>query len=172
MARRKKDSSLNLLLDFAASFSWKINIPIAIIGYIGFHYVATLPLPIPEDLNSFSDSISRVFFINFSKFLQYIIPAVFIIGSVVSVFKSKARRKLLDEQTNLDSIRAMSWQQFEQLVGEAFRRKGFEVTENGGGGADGGIDLILNKNGRKSIVQCKRWKHSQSVSHSYVSCMV
>lgn len=44
------------------------------------------------------------------------------------------------------------------MVGEAFRRKGFEVKENGGGGADGGIDLILYKNGKKSIVQCKRWK--------------
>lgn len=158
MARRKKDSPLNLLLDFAVSISWKVSLPIAIISYIGFHYVASLPLSSPKDLNSFSDSIYRTLFVSLSKAVQYIIPVVFIIGAVVSAFKSKGRSKLLDEQSSLESIRAMSWQEFELLVGEAFRRKGFEVKENGGGGADGGIDLILNKNGKKSIVQCKRWK--------------
>jgi restriction system protein len=158
MARRKKDSPLNFLLDFAVSISWKVSLPIAIISYIGFHYVANLPLPSPKDLNSFSDTIYRTLFVSFSKLLQYIIPVVFIIGAVVSAFKSKGRSKLLDEQSSLESIRSMTWQEFELLVGEAFKRKGFEVKENGGGGADGGIDLVLTKNSKKSIVQCKRWK--------------
>ncbi|MEQ1600507.1 MAG: restriction endonuclease [Methylophilaceae bacterium] len=158
MARRKKSTPLNDLLDFAASISWKISIPIAIISYIGFHYVASMPLSPPKDLHSFSSSISRTLFISISKLLQFIIPIAFIIGAAVSVFKSKERSKLLDEQSGIDSVRSMSWQEFELLVGEAFRRKGYEVKENGGGGADGGIDLVLYKNGKKSIVQCKRWK--------------
>jgi len=158
MARRKKETPLNVLLDFAANISWKISVPIAIISYIGFHYVASMPLSPPKDIHSFSNSIYQTLLISFSTALQYIIPLVFIIGALVSVFKSKGRRKLLDEQSSLESVRAMSWQEFELLVGEAFRRKGYEVKENGGGGADGGIDLVLNKNGKKSIVQCKRWK--------------
>jgi restriction system protein len=129
-----------------------------VISYIGFHYVAGLPLTPPKDLNSLSDSIYRSFFVSFSKVFQYIIPLVFILGTGISILKSKRRSKLLDHQSSLETIRAMSWQEFELLVGEAFKRKGFEVKENGGGGADGGIDLILNKNGKKSIVQCKRWK--------------
>ena len=44
------------------------------------------------------------------------------------------------------------------LVGEAFRLQGYSVEENGGGGPDGGIDLVLWKNSQKYIVQCKRWK--------------
>ncbi|MGH9351399.1 MAG: restriction endonuclease [Terriglobia bacterium] len=32
----------------------------------------------------------------------------------------------------------MSWAAFEQLVGEAFRRRGFSVAENITGGPDGG----------------------------------
>ena len=43
-------------------------------------------------------------------------------------------------------------------VGEAYRRKGYRVTEFGGGGADGGVDLVLRKDGEKLLVQCKRWK--------------
>lgn len=158
MARRKKDSPLEILLDLAVSISWKVSIPIAMLSYIGFHYVAGLPLTPVQDLNSLSDSIYRTFFVSFSKVLQYVIPLVFIVGAGVSIFKGKQRGQLLDKQSGLESIRTMSWQEFELLVGEAFKRKGFEVKEHGGGGADGGIDLILTKNGKKSIVQCKRWK--------------
>jgi restriction system protein len=52
----------------------------------------------------------------------------------------------------------MNWQQFEAVVGEAFRRKGYSVAEKGGGGADGGIDLVLKKQGEAFLVQCKQWR--------------
>lgn len=118
-----------------------------------------MPLSPPKDLHSFSSSISRTLFISISKLLQFIIPIAFIIGAAVSVFKSKERSKLLDEQSGIDSVRSMSWQEFELLVGEAFRRKGYEVKENGGGGADGGIDLVLYKNGKNPLFNANDGKH-------------
>jgi restriction system protein len=47
---------------------------------------------------------------------------------------------------------------FERLVSEAYRLQGYAVTEVGGGGADGGVDLVLSKGGEKFLVQCKQWK--------------
>ena len=32
------------------------------------------------------------------------------------------------------------------------------MTETGGGGADGGVDLVLTKGSEKFLVQCKQWK--------------
>jgi hypothetical protein len=55
----------------------------------------------------------------------------------------------------------MNWRQFEQLTGEAFRRQGYAVEETGLGGADGGIDLILRKDGLTTLVQCKQWQNRQ-----------
>jgi len=55
----------------------------------------------------------------------------------------------------------MSWREFELLVGEAFRRRGYQVEETGLSGADGGIDLILHKSGRTELVQCKQWRTRQ-----------
>jgi restriction system protein len=52
----------------------------------------------------------------------------------------------------------MTWQQFEALVGEAFRLQGYTVIETGAGGADGGVDLVLAKGSEKFLVQCKQWK--------------
>ncbi len=68
---------------------------------------------------------------------------------------------MLDSQTGIDSLRRMSWRQFEQLAGEAFRRQGYAVEETGLGGADGGIDLILRKGGKTTLVQCKQWQNWQ-----------
>jgi HJR/Mrr/RecB family endonuclease len=66
------------------------------------------------------------------------------------------RRKLVDWTT---SLRLLSAEEFEWLVGEIFRREGFEVEETGSQeGPDGNIDLRLLKDGRQKIVQCKRWE--------------
>jgi restriction system protein len=73
----------------------------------------------------------------------------------------RGRQQLLDTRTGLDSLAALGWRQFELLVGEAFRRRGYVVEENGLGGADGGIDLILRRDGRRTLVQCKQWRRSR-----------
>jgi restriction system protein len=56
----------------------------------------------------------------------------------------------------------MTWREFEMLVGEGFRMQGYRVVETGGGGADGGVDLVLTKPGKndseKFLVQCKQWR--------------
>lgn len=167
MARkRKNDSIVDVLLDLAASLSWKVSISIAILSFLIFHFASGLPLAPTKDIHALTEHLYRNLFITFSGFLQYIFPIIFLTGAAVSAIKGKRRRKLLDKQSSIESIRALSWQEFELLVAEAFRRKGFKVLENGGGGPDGGIDLILQRDGKKSIVQCKRWRTlSIGVSH-------
>ena len=48
--------------------------------------------------------------------------------------------------------------QYERYVGEYYRRKGYSVTQRGGAGADGGIDLVITKDGERLLVLCKHWK--------------
>lgn len=52
----------------------------------------------------------------------------------------------------------MTWREFEKLMGEAFRQRGYQVLEAGGQGADGGVDLTLRKGNETFLVQCKHWK--------------
>lgn len=65
---------------------------------------------------------------------------------------------ILDRQTSLESIRRLSWKEFEELLGEAFRRQGYNVRENVGVGPDGGIDLTIERKGRVYLVQCKQYR--------------
>jgi restriction system protein len=52
-------------------------------------------------------------------------------------------RRLLNNRSKPESVRSRSWQEFERLVGEAFRRQGYVVAQTQAG-ADGGVDLILD----------------------------
>lgn len=80
------------------------------------------------------------------------------IASLVSFLNAGSKRRLLDTRTGLESVSAIGWRNFEELVGEAFRRQGYVVEETGLGGADGGIDLVLRGHGRRVLVQCKQWR--------------
>lgn len=81
----------------------------------------------------------------------------------VSYRRGEQRRRLLDTRTGLESLASLSWREFEMLVGEAYRRQGYQVEETGlmGGGADDGVDLILRRAGRLELVQCKQWRSRQ-----------
>jgi restriction system protein len=66
-----------------------------------------------------------------------------------------------DRQRGLEDIRSLTWRQFESLVGDGFRRRGYRVLENTRDGADGGIDLVLRKDADTFLVHCKQWKASK-----------
>lgn len=81
--------------------------------------------------------------------------SIFILTAAVSALHSWRKGKLIERQNGIDSIRNLSWKDFEYLVSEAFKRKGYSVAENPSSGPDGGIDLVLEKGPEKMLVQCK-----------------
>lgn len=92
---------------------------------------------------------------------QYVVPLLLLAGAVASAIGRRKRQSLMADVANDasgEALRNMSWRDFELLVGEAFRMRGYAVTETGGGGADGGVDLKLKKNSELWLVQCKQWK--------------
>lgn len=58
----------------------------------------------------------------------------------------------------LDQLRSIDWFQFEKLVALVYRKLGYSVTRRGGANPDGGVDLVIEKDGRQTAVQCKQWK--------------
>lgn len=92
-----------------------------------------------------------------SMFLKFF-AVVFALGGVVSFFRSLISGRLFSKTNNLQDIKAIGWQEFEHLIGEYYRRRGYSVFQMGGDSPDGGIDLIAQKNGEKLVIQCKHWK--------------
>jgi restriction system protein len=96
-----------------------------------------------------------------AKNFAWLFASLFMISAITSVFKRRKRKQLISHQKSIETLRETHWSDFEILVGEAFRRKGYSVSENMIGGADGGIDLSLSKDGKLHIVQCKQWRSSK-----------
>jgi len=89
------------------------------------------------------------------------IALAFLIPGAISAFRSFKRGELLEGQTSISTVCSLSWRAFEELVGEAYRRHGYSVTGNSGPGADGGVDLVVRKDGETTLIQCKQWRSQQ-----------
>lgn len=158
MARKRKQSPFEDLIEITAMLPWWVGVLLALIAYFVCHYYATAEVVKPVQLGGFVVSqLGKTF----ATFGQYLLPFAFLIGAGISAYGRHKRATLFEdvqESSSLSALNVMSWQEFEMLVGEAFRRKGYTVSETGGGGADGGVDLVLRKDGEKFLVQCKQWK--------------
>jgi restriction system protein len=58
----------------------------------------------------------------------------------------------------VQQLRSIDWFQFEQMVALVYRKQGYAVSRRGGANPDGGIDLVIERDGTRTAVQCKHWK--------------
>ena len=79
---------------------------------------------------------------------------MFGLASLMSFVIDLKKKKLYTQNQSLQEIRNLTWHQFEFFIGQAYREKGYIVAETPEG-PDGGVDLILRKDGEKTFVQCK-----------------
>ena len=164
MARRKKSSPLEDVLDLLAMLPWWVCLVLAAVSYFLLHRLA---VPIQaSDIQGQGGAIAgammqKAVIHGLATAGQYIVPLLCIAAAALSAWRRKQRQALVSDVAqarNADALDGMSWREFELLVGEAYRLQGYRVTEIGGGGPDGGVDLVLTKGSEKFFVQCKQWK--------------
>jgi len=164
---RKKSPLFEDLREIATALPWQAGIGLALVSYLGFHYLAGLSPPsfVATDLKGFGQAvgsgIGKQMLIVISSFLQYIFPAALLLGASFSFFRRQRQAKLhawVAASPSQSRLESMSWREFEDLAAAMFRDKGFKVIERGGTGPDGGVDLELRAGQDKYLVQCKQWK--------------
>jgi restriction system protein len=169
MGRRK--SGFSDLLDLAARLPWKVSAALVPATFLIFSMIelASAQGEAVTDLKQMSTVVIRESIHTFAYFLKFILPPAFAIGAVVSYSRRARSAAVFDLVRNnpMVEVSALTWQDFERLVGEGFRHRGFEVTERSGAGSDGGVDLTLARGHDRFLVQCKRWR-AQSVGVSVI----
>jgi restriction system protein len=149
---RKNESILNLL----AESPWWVSVALSGISYLVLKFIIPA-IKLQQDLNhAFLNSLIKA-----APIFAPIVAIFLLIPAPISLINSLRKRKLLGKQKSIDTIRHLNWKQFEELVGEAYRRQGYKVYEKTGTGPDGGIDLTLKKNNELIIVQCKQWRNTK-----------
>ncbi len=87
--------------------------------------------------------------------LGIISGAVIGLAGLVNAEDTIRGHRLAGHSRSVDDLRRMSWQDFERVVAEAFRRSGYRARLTARG-ADGGVDIILTRSGSTTLVQCKQ----------------
>lgn len=161
MHRKRKTSPAEDFVELIALMPWWSGVLLALISYLILHSVASSPIPKVTSPTQISSAMVDSVWRGIAYGGQYFVPFMCLLGALVSFVQRRKRQALhqgVRQSTSPDALEHMSWQEFELLVGEGFRQRGYAVTESGGGGADGGVDLVLRKNGQTFLVQCKQWK--------------
>lgn len=159
---RRRTSALEDLVDLMAMLPWWVGIAVAGLSYVWLHSLASAEIVVTAQPGQMGQMVGHIFWKGLAGAGQFVLPAACLLGAVLSAIGRYRRRKLVSDVardiTSVGVLDGMSWREFEMLVGEAFRKRGFTVQETGGSGADGGVDLVLSRQGEKFLVQCKQWK--------------
>jgi restriction system protein len=165
MARRKRTSPIEDLMDLAAMLPWWAGVALALLSYLLLRGVAAEPVSTVAQPGQMGAAITQSLWKTFATVGQYVLPLVCLAGAGLSAWQRQQREALVADVAQSkasDALDGMSWREFEMLVGEGFRLQGYQVLETGGGGADGGVDLVLTRPGKngseKFLVQCKQWR--------------
>lgn len=162
MARRRASGgAAEEVVEITSRFPWWAGVVAALVAFIALRVVAGIEVPVPADSKQIGGLVIRQTIRVVAMIGQWLLPALFLVGAAVAYFKQRKRAALHDDvakRGKLAPFADMSWQDFERVVGEYFRRRGFAVAETGGGGADGGVDIALTRGSDRYLVQCKHWR--------------
>jgi restriction system protein len=138
MSRRRPSTADALVL-----LPWWFS---AILAGVAFFGGAAIQAILPPDARGFAPTIGM---------LRIAFSILLLLLALKSFLRSFTTNRNLETQSGIDSLKQLHWKEFENLLGEVFRREGYAVEERLGGGPDGGVDLVLRQDVRKSLVQCK-----------------
>lgn len=161
MARRSESSPIEIL----TKAPWWISAILAVTSYLGLKFL--VPSMLQNSAGLLSQGLAKAA-PSFAPIVSLVFVFTAVMSVIVGVIKKKKeeqnsgrKRELFERQKSLPDISALKWREFEEFIGEAYKRQGYQVEERGGNEPDGGIDLILRKKGEMVLVQCKHWEAEQ-----------
>lgn len=153
MPRRRDQSIYEVIFELLKITPTWVGPVLAVVSFIVLRFSA--PLFFPEKQSGVDiGKILRPLILA----LSWLVPAVVMVFWILAELWKLSNRRMLDSQTGLASIKKISWREFELLVSEAYRRKGYTAEVVGSESGDGGVDIRLTGHGETVLVQCKQWK--------------
>ena len=158
---RKRSGVFEDLMEIASRLPWQASLAAAAVSFVLLHAVAGIDVGTAATTADVGSVASRQMFRMVGLLGQFIVPPAFLFGALVGFVKRRHRSELVDTvaaSASTDSLNAMKWHEFESLVEEAFRLRGYTVKRIGGDEPDGGVDIELKRGAETVLVQCKQWR--------------
>lgn len=162
MVRRRKESPFDALVELASLLPPWLSVVLAFVSYLLLSAWASRSIAVQAVTpGQIGEMLTATIFRAVLQVAQYAVPVIFVVGAGVAFFRARKGRHLMEMASGnqaMQAISGMSWREFEQLVAEGFRVRGYTVHDMGGKGPDGGVDLVLSKGSERYLVQCKQWR--------------
>ena len=147
----------------AALLPWPVGVVFALLIFAALHWYAGTEPPVLVMQNPAGpiSSILGNVYRTLAGIFKYLIPGVLLLGACASFVRRRRQKDSLARvaaDPTFSEVSRLGWAEFEGLVAEAFRQKGYRVVERGGAGPDGGVDLELHLGKDRYLVQCKHWR--------------
>ena len=153
MGRRQQRTVLDELFDALKHVPVWVGPLLAVVVFVVIRVIAPhlfVKQPSGVDLSKVVEPLLPV--------LSWVASGVVVVIWLAAEAHKLGNRRLLDSQSGIESVRSLSWSQFEHLVAEAYRRTGYVAEVVGNAGGDGGVDIVLSGRGERVLVQCKQWR--------------
>jgi restriction system protein len=148
---QRKDNSMEMM----SGLPWQAGIVLGVVSYACVRYV--LAWFVTALGGSLGQTMGKQLSQGPSIAVAWLLLSACWLAALVSFIDSRRRRRLLETQSELNSLRMLDWREFHMLVREAFRRQGYIVQEAPSGETDDGVDLFLRKDNTLTLVQCRQW---------------
>jgi restriction system protein len=146
--RRRHDFVRSLV----ASCHWAVFLVLAVAVYGLLRWF--VPSVLPRDTLGHAMGSASVLLAPYVALIAAL-PAPF------ALWRGYRESRLIEDLSDIESLRAIEWSDLEMLVRAVYERQGYSARRLGGFGADGGVDVVLKRDGKKLLVQCKQWRARQ-----------
>jgi restriction system protein len=102
MARRQ--SMAEDVMDITAKLPWWVGVSLAAVSFIILHWYVGQEAPKAEGVNAITQAAVSGLYRTLAMFGQYVLPALFLIGALVSALKGLKRKKLYEDTTTSSSV--------------------------------------------------------------------
>ena len=160
MARRKINS-IEDIVEFTAQVPWWVGVVAAMVSAVALFGIAHIALPAAQVTDSALSETAVPVLRGLTMTGMVLLPLLFLaVAGLSGWLHYKDQRNYADmfSERGRFLLQHLSWREFENLVGEFFRRKGFSVEQRSGRMPEGGVDLVASISEDRYLVQCKHWR--------------
>lgn len=159
MARRR-NNPVEDIVGIAEQLPWWAGVVAAVLSWAALYGLTRHALPAAAQAESVLNPAVPVLH-GLAIAGQYLLPLLFLAAALLSAwlhYKHQKNYSDMGSERGRFLLQHLSWREFENLVGEFFRRKGFSVEQRSGRLPEGGVDLVASIGEDRYLVQCKHWR--------------
>jgi len=149
------------LFELTTRLPWWAALLLALATYSLLHPIAVLQMPTPVGGVGLAATAFAELFVLLARIGQYLLPGTFLGAAAVSGFANWKRGELRDSvasDTTGSILRGLSWTDFELLVADSFRQRGYEPCASPVDSEASAKTLELARNGQRFLVDCADWR--------------